>query len=114
MTYQQILAVIVPVLLAAVPFARAYVKTYLTPERVAHVADIARQAVRGAEQIATAFKGADPMRWAGFETWGEAKFDYAAGVVASGAKRLGIKLTEDEVASYVHTYLREMEAPVAA
>lgn len=105
----QAVALIIAVLAGAYPLVRAFVLAKLTPERIAHVIDIARVAVRATEQIAEKFKGERPEDWHAFETWGEAKADYAAEVVAKGARRLGFRLTGDEVLAFVHTALDEME-----
>jgi hypothetical protein len=105
MDTQNTLAAIVAAVLAAVwPFVRAWVQAKLTPQRVAHVMDIARIAVRAAEKLG------DDLAAAGVTAATSAsKLNYAADVVVSGAKRLGVKLTQDEVLAFVHAALREME-----
>ena len=87
------------VLAVAVPVVRAFVLTKLTPSRMAHIADIARGAVRASEKLAEAVPG----------TAGGAKLDFAAGVVIDGARHLGVKLTTGEVLSFVHAALRELD-----
>lgn len=101
---EQILALVVATLAALVPLVRAYVKAKLTPERLAHVTDIARMAVRAAERLA-----GDLGDFLEGETPGAAKLDFAVDVVITGAKRLGIHLTYEEAVALVHATLREME-----
>lgn len=103
-----ILAVLLPLLAAAVPVARVLVQHKVTPDQLGHVRDIARMAVRATEEIAEHFKGEDPELWAAVETWSEAKSAYASTVIAEGAKRLGVTLTQDEVDAFLHSALREM------
>lgn len=103
-----ILAVLLPLLAAATPVLRTVLRNKVLPEQLGHVRDIARMAVRATEEIAIHFKGEDPELWAGMETWGQAKAAYASSVIAAGAKRLGVKMTQDEVDAFLHSALREM------
>lgn len=82
-----------------VPVVRAWLKRDFTQPQVAHVTDIARGAVRAAEKLATLVPG----------TTGAAKLSFASDVVVTGAKRLGIKLTENEVLAFVHAALVELD-----
>ncbi len=94
----QLTAIILAVLGALAPFVRAWVLTKLTPERLAHVNDIARIAVRAAEKL-----GDDTS------ASGQQKLNYASEVLVTGAKRLGIRLSQDEVLAFIHAALREMQ-----
>lgn len=105
----ELLAALGAVVLACVPLVRTYIQHKVTPDQLARVSDIAGGAVRAAEQVGEKFKGEDPADWTKFATWGEAKEAFAAGVIAKGAKRLGIKLTDDEVSTFLHAALRKME-----
>lgn len=95
---QEILATIIAFGTAAVPLIQVLVKTYLTPTRLAHVNDLARLAVRSADKL-------------GLDTGagGAAKLSFASELLVAGAKRLGIKLTNDEVLGYVHAALLEFQ-----
>lgn len=103
----QLIGLVVAVLVAAVPLVRVVIQHKVTPDQMAHVQDIARVAVRGAEQLGNDLKGL-------VESSGAAKLSLATSVVVSGAKRLGVKLTADEATAFVTAALREMEAVVAA
>lgn len=104
-----ILTVLLPLLAAATPVVVKLIQNKITPDQLGHVRNIARMAVRATEEIAQHFKGADPELWTGLETWGEAKAQYASSVIAEGARRLGVKLTQDEVDAFLHSALREMQ-----
>jgi hypothetical protein len=93
---------------AAWPIVRAYIKTKLTPERLAHVQDIARIAVRAAEQIGEDYGALLTQGQPEGTTAGAAKLKFATQAVYAGAKRLGIKLTEPEIDAAIHAALREM------
>lgn len=100
---EQIIALIGGVLVAALPIVRSWVKTYLTPARLARVMEIAQLAVRAAEKL-----GNDLGEWTPGDTNAQ-KLDFAASVVAKGARRLGVRLSKKEVLAFVHTALDEME-----
>lgn len=96
---EQLVGVLVMVLAAAAPLVRTWVQSKLTPERLAHVVSLARIGVQAAEKLGESMPG----------TTNEAKLNFAAETVVAGAKRLGLKLTKDEVLAYVHAALREMQ-----
>lgn len=104
---QVYLSILIPVLIAAAGTARAIIQTKVTPARLEHVQDIARVAVRGAEQLGNDLKGL-------VESSGAAKLTLASEVVITGAKRLGIRLSPDEATTIVTAALREMEQLAAA
>lgn len=107
MNANDIAAMLMPLVLAGgAAVVRAACRTWLTPQRLAHVTDIASMAVEAAEKL-----GADlaPVLAEAGTNKSTAKLNYAAGVVAVGAKRLGVKLTSDEVLAFVHAALADME-----
>lgn len=105
----ELLAALGAVVLACVPLIRTYIQHKVTPDQLEKVSDIAGGAVRAAEQIGEKFKGEDPEHWTEFATWGQAKEAFASEVIAKGAKRLGVKLTDAEVSTFLHAALRKME-----
>lgn len=96
---EQILAIVSIVLAGAVPIIRQAILTKWTPSRLAQVSNIARGAVRAAEKLAALVPG----------TTGQAKLTFAVSVVEAGAKRLGVKLTDDEVLAAIHFALAEID-----
>lgn len=109
MDWQAILAVVLPLIAAATPLVRKYIQAHVTPDQLGHVRDIARMAVRAAEQLGNDLNRLDPEEYAAAETWAAAKATYAERVIADGAKRLGVKLSADEVDAFLHSALREMK-----
>lgn len=102
-----LLLALIPATVAAVlAAARTFVQAHVKPAQMEHVTDIARTAVRGAEQL-----GNDLSAFV--DSSGAAKLDLAVSVVVSGAKRLGIKLSSDEALALVNAALREMNALAA-
>lgn len=121
----EFLAALAALIVAGLPLVRVYIQHKVTPDQLARVSDIANGAVRAAEEIAQHFKvpvGATTdeaqsyaaSAWTAFSTWGQAKEAYATSVIVKGGKRLGIKLTDDEVTAFLHTALRKMEQVAAA
>lgn len=102
----QLFGAIVAIIIAVAPAARSLMLAKVTPERLAHVTDIARLAVRAAEELGQLVpEGTNAAT---------AKLDYASSVVTAGAKRLGFRLSSDEVLAFVHTALGEMKQLAAA
>jgi hypothetical protein len=99
----QLAGALAVLLVALLPLVRSYVQTKVTPEKLSHVPDIARVAVRGAEQLGV-----------GNLATGADKAAFASTVVAEGAKRLGLKLSDDEAAAFVHAAVLEMKQINAA
>lgn len=97
-------AIFAAVLAALIPVVRAWVKSYLTPQRLAHVAYFASIAVKAAEKLGQDAPG----------TTSDAKLAFASEFVVAGAKRLGLTLTQDEVLGYVHGALHDMQTVAAA
>jgi hypothetical protein len=108
MNWQAMLALVGPIVAAALPIARKYVQARITPDKLGHVTDIARMAVRAAETVATDLSALDPVEYAGALTWAEAKARFAENVIADGAAHLGLKLSPDEIDAFLHAALREM------
>lgn len=108
-------AILDAVLLALVPaiagsawsLVRVVIQHKVTPDSLGHIQEVARVAVRGAEQL-----GNDLAEWLGGPQ-GANKLSFAVSVVTSGAKRLGVKLTPDEATAFVTAALREMEQVAA-
>lgn len=94
----QLLAALGAVLVALVPLVRAWVQANITPERLRNIESIGRVAVQAAERLG-ADTGATSTQ----------KLDFAATVVAAGAKRLGLKLSQDEVLAFVHSSLLDLQ-----
>jgi hypothetical protein len=115
-TTRVILSIVGATLVSLVPVVRAWVLTKLTPERLSQVQSIARGAVRAAEKLATDLKDAQGVGVlpAGAISWGDAKLQYAQSVVIAGAKRLGLKLTANEVQAFIHQALAEVDTIAAA
>jgi hypothetical protein len=100
--WQQVIAATLAVVLPALGvLLRAYVQTRWTPERLAHVQDIARGAVRAADEVYKASVSG---------TASTDKAAWASDVVKAGAARLGVKLSDSEAASIVHSALEEWRA----
>lgn len=94
-TQELILALFGAVIVPLLPVLRAYVLTKLTPTRLKYLDDRAKMAVTAAEKLADFVPG----------TTNEEKLTYASKVVVDGAKRVGIRLTEDEILAFVHAAL---------
>jgi hypothetical protein len=95
MDYQQI---IIGVVVAGLAFlgeqARKWLNARVKPTQVANLAGLAREAVSAAEQF-----------YAGTPTAGADKFVYAEAGLLALAKRLGVKLTNDEATTLIHAAL---------
>lgn len=96
---QELIGLATAVLAAALPFARAYVQSHFNTTKLLHVADLARTAVQAAEQL-----GTDAL-----QPSNASKLNFASDMLVSTAKRLGVKLTTDEVLGFVHSALRDMK-----
>ena len=102
---EQIIGIAVAVLAASAPVVRAWVKTKFTSQRLAHVASYAHIAVNAAEELGKLVPAEIANR---AEVVANAKLNSASEVVASGAKKLGLKLTQDEVLAFVHSALSDI------
>lgn len=87
------------VLVAGLRWGSAWVKTHLTPEKLEHVTDLANMAVRAAQRAVPT----------DVEKPGDWKYALASEALRDGAGRLGLKLTDAEVSSFIHAALGEME-----
>lgn len=89
---------------------RNYITTKSTPQRLAVIADLARQVVVGVDQDAAG----RPPTLGGLDVTltGEEKYSLAADALTSLAKRLGIKLDEDEVSAFIHAALADIQQGV--
>lgn len=103
---EQVLTITVAAVGLVYPYARAYVVAHITSTRLAHVRDIARIAVRGAEKLGNDLA---PLAAASGLNVSTGKEQLAAEAIVSGAKRFGLKLTDSEVLVILHEALREME-----
>lgn len=90
-----ITAVVVPLLGAVVMAVRSFIRTKLTPQRLSTVSQLARVAVDAAEEVGRAIDGVGPAE----------KFSYAEGVLKQSAKRVGVKLTNQEANAFIHSIL---------
>jgi hypothetical protein len=92
-----VLAPFILALLAAIGGAvRAYLKTVLTPQRLTTLLDMARAAIAGAEELGHAL-----------DLPSEEKYAYAENALRAMAKRLGLRLTDDELNAYIHALLHQ-------
>lgn len=80
---------------------RKWVLANTTPKQLAAVAALAQQAVESAEQLGGAAEGAISNA---------DKLDLASEALVVAARRLGIRLKEDEVTAFIHAAVREMRA----
>lgn len=103
---EQLVTIAVALVSVVYPYARAYVNAHIASTRLAHVRDIARIAVRGAEKLGTDLA---PVAEAAGVNVSTGKEQLAAEAIVSGAKRFGIKLSDSEVLVILHEALREME-----
>lgn len=79
--------------------ARSWVKAHTSPQNFATIASLASQAVVASEELA---RGTDIPN--------DVKFSVAADALTASAKRLGIKLSEDEVQSFLNAAVAQVKA----
>lgn len=91
---ETIIALLTAIIGGAFKFTHDYAKTRLTPERLATVGQLARVAVEAAEEIGRA-TDASP---------GD-KFTYAENFLTTAAKRVGVKLSNEEANGFIHSVL---------
>lgn len=94
-----LLAALAALLVTLIPLIRAWVQTKLTPQRLANVAQLAHVAVSAAEKLGEANEALS----------NDEKYAVAEAFLNNAAKKLGIKLTVDELNGYIHAALREMQ-----
>lgn len=90
-----IATVAVPLLGAIVVAVRKWLKARIAPAQLSAVNQLARIAVDASDELARATDGVA----------GNEKYDMAASFVHEAARHVGIKLTEDEVAGFIHAAL---------
>lgn len=113
---EQVLSFLIVAFGVAVKYAGTWLRAHIKPQQLASVRQLAAQAVRAAESLGVDF-GAEAKD----------KFDFAKSALIDGAKKVGIKLTDAEVISFVQAALddlrteldyssrqREQEAQIAA
>lgn len=109
---------------ALLRLAQQYVQAKVTPEKLGHITDLARMAVRAAEQVGADSKmppppvvstGTEPSPTTGVlpepdpvTLTGADKYQLASEALVAGAKRLGVRLKPAEVTSFIHAALKEM------
>lgn len=98
-----ILAAIVPLMASAVVAVRAWLKTTLTPQRLQAVSQLARVAVDAADEVGRAIDTVN----------GPEKYEYAERVLMQSAKRVGIKLTNEEANAFIHSVLNGKHDEIA-
>lgn len=107
---QEVLGALAALVVAVVPLVRAWVQARLNSDKIATVVyHLAPTAVKAAEQLALDVFGVPPT--------GALKFNFASDLLVASAKRVGLKLSTDEVLGYIHAALRDMqqaEKPVPA
>lgn len=95
---EQILGIVVAIAGILLPVLRSYVQSHFTAVKLQHVGDLAHTAVLAAEQLGNDTSASSA-----------AKLNFASELLVSTAKRLGLKLTTDEVLGFVHAALRDMK-----
>lgn len=95
----KVLAALAVLLTAVLPLVKAWVQTKLTPQKLAHVTDLAGIAVRAAEKVGEASGVTSAQQYA-----------IASKYLLDTASRLGLKLTPDEVNGFIQAALRQMKA----
>lgn len=103
-----IATVVVPLLGAAVVAFRKWLKANIAPSQLSAVNQLARIAVDASDELARATDGVP----------GNEKYEMAASFVHEAARHVGIKLTDDEAAGFIHAALygkrNEIDAAVEA
>lgn len=89
-----IATLVAPLVATVIVVVRSWLKARLTPERLAAVNQLARVAVEAAEEIGRA-TDASP---------GD-KFTYAENFLKAAAKRVGIRLSNEEANGFIHAVL---------
>ena len=101
---EQFIAVVVTALLAGIGnLARQWVKTNLTPARLAAFGDLVNVAVAGAEEVGRVAN-----------LTGSEKFEYAENALRAGAKTLGLRLDDATINAYIHALLYSAHAAETA
>lgn len=104
---QEVLGALGALVLAVVPLVRTWVQARLNSDKIATVVyQLAPAAVKAAEQLSADVTG-HPVT-------GAAKLNFASDLLVSLAKRVGLKLTTDEVLGFIHAALRDMKTATPA
>lgn len=96
MDTELIQALLVPVIGYLLVELRRFLTTKLTPERLQAVSQLARVAVEASEELGRAADG---------DFGPGEKYEYAERVLKQSARRVGVKLTNDEAAAFIHSVL---------
>lgn len=95
---QYIAAVVVAVLGLLAKAANDWIKANITPQKLARVSELAHIAVVGAERFGQGLQAIT----------GPEKYAVAEMALLKGAKRLGVKLSDEEASAYIHAALAEL------
>lgn len=82
-------------------FVRAWLRTYLTPNRLAALGNLARAVVSAAEEVGRVH-----------DMTGEGKLNYASDRMVDLARRFGIPLTHSEADALIHAVLFEQREAI--
>ena len=93
----ELMALVLAVVSAGIHFASQWVKGRVKPQQFQAVSGLAREAVRAAEQL-----GVD------FDVKGQEKFAFAKAAITSAAAKMGLKLSDEEVLTFVHAALADV------
>ena len=97
MVKEYLLALLTAGLGVAVRFIQQWLATRLKPAQYETVLNLARTVVSAADKIGKDF-GVD----------NKAKYDFAKNVVQTGARKVGLKLTDNEAMAFIHAALKEL------
>src|SRR5690242_18494770 len=81
-----------------VRYVNAFINAHFKPAQMGAVFDLARSAVSAAQEFGV-----------GRGLAGQDKYNFAAEALVAGAKKLGVKLSDEEASSFIHAALREMK-----
>lgn len=95
----KVLVALAGILVFAAPLIKAWIQTKLTPQKLAHVTDLAGIAVRAAEKVGEA-QGVTSAQ----------QYTVASNFLKDASKRLGFKLTDDECNGFIQAALRQMQS----
>ena len=100
---EQILTAVLALIVASAQPLRAWLLAKLSPQRIHSITVLASTAVSAAERLAEDVPG----------TTGAAKLNFASDFLVAAAKKVGVKLTTEEVLGYVHSALNDFKAAKA-
>jgi membrane protein required for beta-lactamase induction len=94
----ELMALLLAVLVAGIRFVSQWMKARFKPAQLQAVAGLAQQAVRAAEQFGVDF---DDIK-------GAEKFEFAKQAIMDGAAKVGVKLTDQELMSFIQAALADV------